>query len=1012
MAGDTYTSTINRDLTKGMTIEDNNAQLAFSITPQFKTAPGKEISNRFIYPLNTGNNIQAVYTPMNNGLREDLVVNQYSGNTLSFKYKLNLPSTLQARLMSNGSVGIYSADPVLFSNINIGDSADQARIMAARTKSVKDNLVFMLVAPTVFQSKRSGSSSIADFSLSGNLLTITAKDLKGLSYPLSIDPSVLLPGVGGFTTNGNNEGDITLTSGQITETGLSGGGIGGTSGSGWNNSNNLLSSTAETNGASVAYNGYLYYINGGTSGSQVTYTSITASTGGLAAPTSGCTATGIWCTTAVLPATSTSSLLTAVVYDGYMYVQGNLGGSYNVWYISIASSEALTAPASCASGHTSNGWCATNNGSLPASLQGSAMVTANDYMYIIGGQTGSGPVSTMYYAQLNTDGSTSSWASTGGTGLPNAATQLAAVIYNGYLYVWGGYNVNAYSYNVSNGLALNTVYSAQISSSAGTLPTPASTGVTLPSSAGQADMGYGVANGYLYTIGGLEYNTTGCPSSCSTATTYYNNVYDAQISNGGTLSSWTTTTNLPASTSNSLAINWDAGATAIYNTGTASTTGTETYVYSLGGNSCTTTPACTASSEVQYGAVDTAGWFGTASSSNNLPVNLYYVASAVNNGYLYVLGGTTNGTTASTGVYYTALGANGFMSAPACSGGTITGVWCADPYGLPSSSAVWGAPAVVLTGQYLTNSIDQLYLIQGNHNGTVVKTSQFVGFNSSTGALAAPYNCTGTVTDTVWCVSNATINGNRGTAYEFGSAFADAGNIVYVGGTTNGTTPTSEMDFDNIGNEYNMAGWTPTGALLPTPVALATALISGSNLFVVGGVCTTGPACTSGINNQTQTNVFTGTGMSNTWGTTSGPSTPVFGATGFINNGTIYMVGGCSVGSITSCTTSLNTVQFNYLNPYGGWWSSSTTWSNMGSTTGNEGVLPQTSYDSTAAVYGGFLYELGGINAGSASTASYYFPINNGGTGDLNSQIGSANVWSSGPSLSQAATAIFLVLPQ
>jgi hypothetical protein len=93
-----------------------------------------------------------------------------------------------------------------------------------------------------------------------------------------------------------------------------------------------------------------------------------------------------------------------------------------------------------------------NSGSLPASLYGADTVAADGYVFVIGGNNGSGPVGTVYSAQVTASGSVGTWSST--APLPAALYQAAAVAYGGYIFVTGGNNGTS---------AVTTVYSGQVS---------------------------------------------------------------------------------------------------------------------------------------------------------------------------------------------------------------------------------------------------------------------------------------------------------------------------------------------------------------------------------------------------------------------------------------------------------------------------------------------------------------------------------------------------------------------
>ncbi|MGH7239707.1 MAG: hypothetical protein ACREHG_06530, partial [Candidatus Saccharimonadales bacterium] len=102
-----YSARLSKDASNGFTYYDNNLNLSFTLVPEFSVGQGKEVDGRIIYPIKGGG--QAVYTFKDNGVQEDIVLNKRKSNDMSFRYKLELPKTLQARTIAGtGDIGIYS----------------------------------------------------------------------------------------------------------------------------------------------------------------------------------------------------------------------------------------------------------------------------------------------------------------------------------------------------------------------------------------------------------------------------------------------------------------------------------------------------------------------------------------------------------------------------------------------------------------------------------------------------------------------------------------------------------------------------------------------------------------------------------------------------------------------------------------------------------------------------------------------------------------------------------------
>ena len=134
-------------LNQGLSVTDPQTQLTMTMIPLNPAAPGKLIGQHFIYPLGIDNS-QAVYTAKENGLLGVIVLPHGGHKTVTFSYRLKLPKTLVARTLPGGSVGIYSASPLLFGHIS-GDSKDTALLAQGKFNAPKNNLVFVIPVPTI-----------------------------------------------------------------------------------------------------------------------------------------------------------------------------------------------------------------------------------------------------------------------------------------------------------------------------------------------------------------------------------------------------------------------------------------------------------------------------------------------------------------------------------------------------------------------------------------------------------------------------------------------------------------------------------------------------------------------------------------------------------------------------------------------------------------------------------------------------------------------------------------------
>jgi hypothetical protein len=195
------------------------------------------------------------------------------------------------------------------------------------------------------------------------------------------------------------------------------------------------------------------------------------------------------------------------VLNGYIYVIGGENGG---------TTQANSQVAKIKSDGTLDTWTPLSDGGSINSNSGvrnAGVVTANGYIYIVGGDFGA-VQTTVYYAKPSSSGTISAW--TAANSLPAAAqhTAKSAYVANGYLYAIGGASDQGVYYAKLNG--------------DGSIGTWNTAGATL--AAARAYYGYSgiTVNGYMYVIGGT---TTGGGASNTTA--YYTST--ARVTVGGAL---------------------------------------------------------------------------------------------------------------------------------------------------------------------------------------------------------------------------------------------------------------------------------------------------------------------------------------------------------------------------------------------------------------------------------------------------------------------------------------------
>lgn len=308
-------------------------------------------------------------------------------------------------------------------------------------------------------------------------------------------------------------------------------------------------------------------------------------------------------------------LATSTTANGYIY---EIGGE-NAY---LANSQSTVYYAHQNSDGSVGDWQTANP--LPAGRVGAASVVVNGYLYVIGGENDNGSshgtFATVYYAQLNSDGSVGDWQ-TADSSLPEALYLLNAVASNGYIYVTGGQK--------QSGSASSTVYYTSVNDD-GTLAPWQAADNSLPQ--GVLAASTVTSNGVIYVTGGYVNNFVGSDAQ-----------YYAQLNSDGSVGTWNTSLNpLPTP--------------VVY--GTAATVGG--YLYVMNGVNVNDQTATDYSNKVFYAPINTDGSIGTwATSGNVVPDGLIAATSVFARGYIYVIGGggadSTVGIAPQTGVYYTHL---------------------------------------------------------------------------------------------------------------------------------------------------------------------------------------------------------------------------------------------------------------------------------------------------------------------------------------------------------------------
>lgn len=505
-----FSAVLNSDPTKGIEVIDPSSKTSLSITPKFDLVAPRQDQNRLIYPLTTGDGA-VVDTANAAGIKEDIVLNKFQSDSLTFKYDLNLSSELGAKIENDGRLSIYGPEQVLLGNISTGSKADEQLLQKAREHAQKTNLLYTFPAPYVKESYGSKSTkAFAEYKLNGKELTVEVKGLKDASYPLSIDPSVYVESAAKFM-RGNNETNIDFdTTNELIDKGV----LTGARYESWNNSTALNAN--RWNAATVVAGGYIYEI-GGSSGTtnfgNVYWAKLNTSTNTIDSPDPGSGACTNWCTNSAydLPGAVVRRGLSAVAYNGYLFaIGGNDAGCAGtnaacgtVYYAKVgANGEPIS-------------WTATS--SLTVDRFNFGAVVYGNRIYVAGGQTDAALTgsTSVESATINPDGTLNAWSTTGMPDLttgsnPTAMWGESLLQYNGYIYLVGGVNASS---NV-----LSTVHFIHIKSD-GTLDTWISTTAFSTARGSYGGNFSTISGGYMYINGGCGLmTTTNCTSINSSGT--------------------------------------------------------------------------------------------------------------------------------------------------------------------------------------------------------------------------------------------------------------------------------------------------------------------------------------------------------------------------------------------------------------------------------------------------------------------------------------------------------------
>lgn len=875
LGGPKFIASIAAELrSSGASVTDPANETSVTLTPQFATLRGEQNGNRLVYPL-VGRDAQKVYTLGATGMKEDIILNRYQGDSAQFSYKLGLPSGTEARLESNGTIAVYGVDTVLLGNVTTGSENDAKLLENARKNGSKTTLLFTIPAPYVKESGVVGVSKKVKthYGYKDGIITVYVEGMKSANYPLTIDPTIYIETAQKFMS-GNNESNIEF---DVTNELIQKGRTTGARINAWASSGTLAALTWDQ--AMAASGGYVYSVGGQeetgrrdyTSGGTSTFTvpdgvtSITVKAwgGGGGGGAGGSAATGgagggAGYNNATLSVNPGDALTVRVGGGGGAGTRnttggGGGGGGYSGVYNTTTStnlivaagggggggglitSAARTGGAGGVGGGTTGGAGGTAGGTAPlptgggggtsssggaAGLSGNNVGTAGSSL--TGGLGGDGRLS------AGTDGSGGSAGTNGGgRGGSAAVTSRAGGGGGGGGYYGGGGGSGSTASTGGSGGGGGSSYPGASSTSGSGITPGGNTDIDWASNAGRGGNGGAVAGVGTAGTGGLVIITYG-------ATTVSKKVYWAQF---------------------------DSNTKAITNP-------------NPGDGAC-------------------AGWCND--SAYDLPVARRGLSLVAYNGFLYAIGGT-DGSTRQNTVYVAKLGANGEPQLWHPSGGTPT-YW-------------YQATSLTSARSYLSAYAynNKLYVTGGqtdaNTGGiTTIEVADIL----PTGALGA------------WSTTGMQALPSARWSHDI-QIYNDT---MYLIGGFSGTTAQNTIHYSKLNSDGTMNAWTLTsdfsayasrGSMGGTMSA-----VWGGYIYLGGGCSALSSGRCSSIASDVLLASINADGSLADWNSILNITNPRMGYQLMAWQGGLYRLGGCETQSLTTgaCTDALNTVEYGVINPDG-----------------------------------------------------------------------------------------------
>ena len=862
-------------------------------------------------------------------------------------------------------------------------------------------------------------------------------------------------GSGYFGGGGGSEGTNSGASGggggsSYIDAGVSSSSTSAGSGTTPGNSGDSYRNGAADGGAGGASNGtgtvgdngiiVITYGSGGFASSQtVNWSQLNTSTGGVDSPNPGTGACQGWCTTSAYNLPAARSNVSLVAYNGFLYAfggtdsnctTGNSNGNSGICktvYIAKLGANGEPRLWHPTDANTNNWVYWYQDTNLSSERAYSAAVAYNNRMYLLGGKTASGAVTTAEIAEVKPNGTLGTWTST--NSIPSAnAVGSSAVAYNDRIYVIGGASA-ATSATATNTYAYNKI------NSDGTLNSWVTSGNTTFTT-GRMAMGGSIAvvqGAYIYVSAGC-----GAINSSGYCTSTLGDTQLASINADGSLDTWNTIGGVSDSRIGFGMVAWrdriyEVGGCTAQNTSTGDCNGFTTSSIIYSNNSAGT--GINQDGDASSISLSVASGTGACNGGSPTDCNLPGVASVGNilnqsiivNGYLYVMGGCTNVGCSSTSsnVAYVAIGSNGHISKPAtCPSGSYQGTaWCVDNVhtlgGLAAGSPVsFGGRIYIVGGFRGSGNSNTIYYTTYNTDGSInAWTSQtmssvatsvsytfayaranpsaassvpgnlyiFGGCTTSSGAACSAYTANVYKCDiqTSGAIANCstsnqlqigTLAGADGPGLATHSGVVYANYIYLVGGIAPNNV--SDLDtaryakFDDNNNVVAVSGsaWIVSPTVLNTARRRSAAFGYNGYLYVVGGYDTTSgvlPDIEFAKINVSDGSLVGDSNNSNKFYTSQTQINQRWGVTVPVSNSFAYVIGGCTTGVAPSnCSAASNVVQtFQLYNNDSGAPAGYTTSANTYGTNANRIGVAST-------ILNGYIYAAGGCTGTTDCTSA------------------------------------------